>query len=269
VSKPAINTTGTGVPPEGSDTETDGGDAAPPPPPETPKLFGQDEVNTLLAKNKKALQADLAKEREARAALEKKLEDVLNRFETAAPDPKAKTEEGRAEILEKRYQRQLAELEAKVKEQEARAQAEHQRRVDGERDRMLDEALVSVGCTDMKAGRRYFLPDITREDEDGNPADTWLLKTSSGKLIDIATGVMEALPKYLRNPSVNVGGSGTSGGGPKAKEKDAVKALEKELDGLKAQALAAGSKNGPILIKYEAKKRELQALKRTLTNKTA
>lgn len=256
--KEAAKVMGQNLPAEGNESDAPEGDA---PPPETPKTFTQDEVNALLAKNKKALQAELAKERQERESLTKKLDDFLNASAPPKDDPKAKTEEGRLEAIEKRYQRQMDELQSKIKEQETRANQEHQRRIEGERDRLLDEALTQAGCIDLKAGRRFFLPDITREDEDGNPADTWLLKTNSGKLIDIATGVMETLPKYLRNPAVNVGGSGTSGGGPKAKDKDALKKLESELEALKAEAMAQGPRGNAALVKYEQKKRELAALR--------
>lgn len=232
-----------------------------------PKSFSQEELNSILAKEKRRTEAQLKAATEKSTALETKLNDLLQRFEEKEKnDPHAKTEEGKIEAILRKHQREQEELRKEIEENKKAAAAERQARLEAQRDRLLDEALVAAGCVDLKAGRRYFLPEVTREDpEDGTTLEEWALKTPSGKLIDIASGVGEHLPKYMRSPNANVGGAGTTSGGPKAKEKDRIKVLEAELVELQKKAQALGDRNGPAVQQYMQKQRELKALKSTVT----
>lgn len=219
-------------------------------------------INDLIAKEKGKVQEKVKAQEAKLAALEEKLSKLVEQ-KAEDSDPKNKTEEGRIEVLQKRHERELAEQKAKLDELTKRAEDAERKRLEAERDRLLNEALQAAGCNDLKAGYRYFLFDITREDEDGETTDTWLLKSPSGKLVDIATGVMEHLPKSLRGPAVNVGGAGTLSGGLKAKDKDKIKQLEAEVEQAK-QLVQSRPTDNAALAAFRRKSQELKAAKAAL-----
>jgi hypothetical protein len=242
---------------------TAGGETTPPPNDNAPdkKVVDQDSLNAAIKSIKKEAEAKIKKAEERASAVEGKLNELLAKLDKQN-EPDDKTEAGRLEAQQRKHQREVEELNKKLSELDSRATQAETRRLETLRDRALDEALVAAGCVDLKAGRRYFLPDITKQDpEDGTDLEDWSLKSPTGKLVDIPTGVMEHLPKYLRNPAANVGGAGTTGGGPKAKDKDKIKALEAEVENLRKQAEAAGNRNSPVIQQWWAKKRELREAK--------
>lgn len=229
------------------------------------KFVDQDALNAAVKAARKDAEAKTKATEQKLASMEAKLEALLAKLTPETPEDK--TVEGKLEAAQKRHQRELEETNKKIAEVEARYQQAEARRLETLRDRALDEALVQAGCTDLKMGRRFFLPDITNQDEDGQPLEDWVLKSPSGKLVDIPTGVNEVLPAYLRNPRSNVGGAGTTSGGTKNKDKDKVAALETEVKALMDKAKSEGPRNGQTLVQYRLKKQELDRLKATITTK--
>ena len=235
------------------------------PEPKTPenKTFTQEEVNKLLATNKKTLQKNLAKETEARSALEKRLADIEAKIPAVEVRPEDKTADGRLEAALKKMEKDFASQAQKMAEVEARAVAAESKRVEALKDRALDEALQSAGCSDLAMARPYYLTKLVDKDDDeepltdaaGNP--TWAIRLPSGNLADLTTGIAETLPKYLRNPNGNVGGAGTVPG--KSKQKNQIEELEKKVKALAERAQATGRDND--IGAYTIAKKQLQTLK--------
>jgi uncharacterized phage infection (PIP) family protein YhgE len=228
----------------------------------------QEFINKLLADNKRQTRKELDAERKRAADLEKRLKDFEDKSvkeDVRAASADDKTAEGKVDALLKRHERQLAEMNQKLAEAEARAQTEAKKLSEAQRDRLLDEALVAAGCVDMKVGRRTFLPDLTKFDEDGVELDTWVLKTENGKLVDINTGISETLPKYLRNPASNAGGSGVTSGGVKASDRNKVQQLKTEVT--KLEQVAKANPTASNVAAYTMKLKELKALEASLNTK--
>lgn len=257
-----LNTPPTGAPAE---TPTEEGNETETPEPKTPenKTFSQDEVNKLLAANKKTLQKKLAGETEARTALEKRLAEIEARVSTPEIRPEDKTSEGRLEAALKKVEKDFAAQAQKMAEVEARAVRAEAKRVEALKDRALDEALQAAGCSDLSMARPYYLTRLVDKDDDeeplvdagGNP--TWAIRLPSGNLADLTTGIAETLPKYLRNSNGNVGGAGTVPG--KSKQKNQIEELEKKVNALAERARATGRDND--VGAYTIAKKQLQALK--------
>lgn len=133
---------------------------------------------------------------------------------------------GQLEILQKQYDRELKQLRSELDvEKKAREQAEKARR-DGERAQALDAALTTARCKDMKAGRRYFDPQIIWDEVEAK----WMFQTDSNNIVDIAVGVAEEMPDYLKPPAMS-GGSGSQSGSPKVQaQRKEIQRLEKELE---------------------------------------
>lgn len=240
------------------------GDAAPAAKPaDKPKTFTQEEVNALLAKDKRELKKKLKEAEDGRSALEKRFSDLETKL-TVEPKAEDKTADGRLEASLKKLEKELEASRIKMQEVEERAQRAEAKRIEALKDRALTEALQQAGCIDLKAGQRYFLPDLLDKDDDdeplvdqhGNP--TWAIRLTSGTLADLSTGIAETLPKYLRNPNGNVGGAGTVAH-KSGKQKDKVEELEKKVQLLADKARKSGY-DGDIA-SYVAAKKQLQALK--------
>lgn len=226
------------------------------------KVIDQEALNAAIKSAEKSAAAKVKATEAKLAALEATITQLVEKL-NQVPEPKPPTtEEGKIEALQRKFQREAEEQNKKLAEVQARAEKAERARLEGIRDRLLDDALVAAGCNDMTAGRRYFLPVIGKSDEDGNELEEWVVKSASGKLVDIQTGVMDGLPKSLRGPSTTTGGAGTTGGGSKAKDKDQIKALEAEIEELKKKAHQQGDRNQQTVTLFTTKKRELEALKK-------
>jgi len=182
------------------------------------------------------------KEAEASAArvaeLEKEildLRDLIAKGEGGKPDEKHK---GEIELLTKKFEKQVAELEKKLDtEKNARLKAEDQQRL-AERNRLLNEALSEAHCKDMKAGLRYFLPQIEWDENEKH----WYFRTTSDNVVEIKEGVNEEMPDYWKPASIAGSGNG-SGGSPRlAAKRTELDKAKKELE----EATAKVKRSGPI-----------------------
>jgi chromosome segregation ATPase len=159
---------------------------------------------------------------------------------------------GEIELLQKQYDRQISALQQSLdQEKQARERAELARK-QGERDRLLDEALTSARCLDMKAGRRFFGPQIEWDDLD----QKWMFKTEKGNLVEIADGVAEEMPDYLKPPVMGSGGSGSQSGSPRVAAKRAeLEKLRKDLESAKRKVSQSPNDNTLVLTVTQLKKK--------------
>jgi len=234
------------------------------------KRFSQEDLDKQLAasmkKWRRQLQKDNAEKDKKIAGLEQSLADLKSELESASDggdDGADKTVEGRFELLEKKHKREMEELNQKLEAESAARQTAEQKAHTARRDTELTRALEKGGCVDLKAGYRYFLPDVTYDDVE----DVFLLEMENGKQVPLNDGVKDLLPDYLKRASSQGGGAGTSGSGSPRTRDQKVAALEqkkKELAELRRNT--DGSKRHEMMV-YMARKREVEAMERELDSK--
>lgn len=236
--------------------------AAPPAPPADPVeptvvTYTQEQVDGREARARRAHERKL---REIEAEFTKKIQALEAKVNAPLPpvlaDP---TEDGKVEILTRRHQRTIEEMEARIAAQEQAVETERKKRMELERDRLLDDALSAAGVTEknLKAARRFFLPDIEFDEIDAK----WMIRTPSGALTDIADAVQEYLPDGLKPSKIARGGAGTQGGVP-ARAQRAQRALEEarqKLASLKADCAKRPNDNG-ILTHFTRQKQLVRQL---------
>jgi hypothetical protein len=235
---------------------SDGGD--------TPKYTDaelQERIKSAQIRYRKGLQKDLETQKQANAELTKKLSDLqaqLEEVSTSKGDDK--TLDGKIELLNKRWEKQVLELQDKVRQaNEKQAQAElraHETR----RDTLINEALVAAECRDLRIGYRTILPDVVYDEVD----EQWMLKTPSGALVEIKEGVKELLPDYLKASSAQGGGSGSRGGSPRREQR--LTELEREKKKLEELKTAGGNSaaNSAAVDAYLLQKRKVAKLEQEL-----
>lgn len=232
-------------PPE--ETEGEGGQQ-----PKPERKFTQEDMNRTLAAERRKLTAAAKADKEALAKAQKELADAK-----ASLDDGGKPR-GETELAVTRLQRRVEELEQSNAAVAQECDLERSLRRQGERDRLLNEALVAARCVNMLQGQRYFLPQIEFDAD----AEEWVFKTAKGNYVSIADGVNEEMPTNLRQASTISGGSGTRQGGvvgaAKVKELDAAKA---ELQRLSQVAMQTGRDTDRAA--YAKQKRKVAELEQT------
>jgi len=195
------------------DLESDDTPVPPPvPPPDKPpssppaKTFTQDEVNKLMAKERKSMERKLQEQNES---TQKQIVELQQKM-SQPPEPKPSDTDvkGQLELMEKKHKREQEALEEKLVQTNSALAQEKKKRLETERDKELGDALQTVGCVDMTMGRRFFLPDIEYDEDESR----WMYRTASGNLISIIDGVQENMPNYLKPPAMQGGGSGSARG---------------------------------------------------------
>lgn len=224
---------------------------APVDPPVPPKQVSQDDINRIMAKERRHFEKKL---QEIRDQHEK---EMLSLKEKQKEDPPAPDDlRGQMELMERKHKREVEGLTTRQQELEKTLAAEKQRRLETERDRELSEALSVVGCIDGTAGRRYFLPEIEFDEE----STKWMYRTAKGNLVSIADGVAEAMPPYLRPAKLDGGGSGSSkGGSTKATRAKQLEEAKRKLADLYDTTRKSGAKQSDINA-YTQQKRLVQRL---------
>jgi len=248
-----------------------GGVGAPPAPPvaavEPPKppVLTQAEIDGREARMRKANDRKI---RELEASHTKQLAEIKAQLAARpnAPAPNA-AEEGQLEIQQRRHERDMQEMRAQVEALQANSENERKLRMSLERDRLVDDALASAGVTEknVKAARRYFMPDIEFDDLD----QAWMFKNEKGNLLSIHDAVQEYLPDSLKPSKIARGGAGTQGGVP-ARQASAQRGLDeakKELAQIEAQVSKRPNDNG-LLTQYTRKKQQVRQLESDLKSAT-
>lgn len=225
------------------------------------KYFTQEDVNRIMAENKKALQAenaDLKKQLGEFAAWKDEIETMLDEIAEGADsdeggdeDTKGASGDGdeagdgdgnddgrasaeidkRLRYVERKYQTQIDSLKKRVDEAEGRASDAETKRRMSERDSILTDALNKAKAVSIDGGIKIFRDNMVYDEDSGK----WLFRTAEGVDVDPHEGINENLPAYLR-PAVAGGGSGT--GDMKGS------ALVAHIAGLKKQMGEAAAKAG-------------------------
>jgi hypothetical protein len=188
----------------------------------------------------------------------KELEDALEKAK-GAPDEKHK---GELDLLQKKFDRELESLKSQLEtETAARKEAEESRKV-AEGDNLLVSALKDAKCRDMKAGQRYFKPQMEWDDVENQ----WMLRSENGGLVKIDDGIKEEMPDYLKPSSMDGGGSGASGGAPRRRPQQAeLEKLKKEL--VEAQQKVVQSQgSATALTAFRKIKQKVAALEKELSS---
>jgi hypothetical protein len=218
------------------------------------KYFTQEEVNSLLAKNKRNLQQENRALKERLEKTDLTLSEIKAEMEKSKNPPDEEqvpdTLEGKIELMEKRHQRALEEYQKKLDNLEAEKTQERTKRLEKERDTEILNALQEAGCIDHTGGMRYALPQV----EWDNTEQKWIFKTKSGNFVSILDGVTEELPDYLKSPQMNSGGSGIGSGSPRKQAK--IRELDdakKKLEGFQQQAEKSGRSDHIQLYRQQKK----------------
>jgi hypothetical protein len=221
--------------------------------------FTQADVDRMIVDRVKAKDRALKEHEKNLEKLKTELADVKAKLETptpsggTVPDP---TKQGEIEILERKYQRQLDELNAKLTNVDKDREAEKARRMKTEKDKELGDALTAVQCQDTVMGRRYFDPQI----EWDTVEEKWMYRTKSGNLVNILDGVTDELPNSLKPPSMQGGGSGSGGTPPKRLAKKAeLEAAKVKLTAMEKAARESRA-NAGLVAQWNTQKKIVQKL---------
>lgn len=201
---------------------------------------------------------DIQKLQDENSKLKERLDEAEATIKSYAENPD-KRNEGEIDNLTKKFERETAALRAELEqEKKARETAEKARR-DSLRDRMLDEALVAVGCKDMRAGRRIFLPQIKWDEVDQN----FMFEKENGTMVEIRDGVEEEMPDYLKPPAMR-GGSGSEPMNAKQRaRRTELDKQERDLADLQKK-LQANPNDRSLLTQISVSKRNIKRLKAEL-----
>lgn len=230
------------------------------------KMFSQDDVNRIMAENKRSLQAENVGLKDEIGKLSKQWEEFQTMLaevagsdtgsDDAGSDDDFKTASAEDEVtkrlawLQKKHQQEIDSLRSTIEsEKKLRLDAES-RRLITERDAQLQEALASNDVVSIEGGMKFFRDNLFHDEEAGQ----WKYRAKDGLTFNIKDGISEELPDWLKKPSTSKGGSGSQA------------ALVNEIDtkalGVKsAQERATRTGDPNDIAVFQRKKRELDALK--------
>ena len=237
------------------------------------KLFSQEDVNRIMADNKRSLQAENVALRDqvgklvtGQEAMQKQWEEFQNMIAEVAGDEGgaddasdafsrgsgSDTEDEvtkRLAWLQKKHQGELDALRQTVEtEKKLRLDAE-QRRLLTERDAVLQEALSDNDVVSVEGGMKIFRDSLYYDSDAGK----WKYRAKDGLTFDVKEGVSEEMPDWLKKPSTIKGGSGSQAA--------LVGAIDSKVSEVKtAQERAAKTGDTNDIAIYQRRKRELDAL---------
>lgn len=231
------------------------------PPPTPSKTYTQVEFEEAV---KKRLARQAKEHQKTIDDLNTKIATLEEKIKTTPPvdpnDPAAKDFNGRLELLESRHAREIDALKQELNTAKADRETEKKSRLEGERDRLITEALSKQQCRDSRAGKRIFLPQVEFDDIENR----WMYRTNKNNLVEVEDGIAEEMPDYLKPPQMNGGGSGTGSVPPKAKAKAATLAAEeKKLADLKSAAQKNGAPTS-AMVAFTKQQRKVEELKQEL-----
>lgn len=281
------------------DDDAGGGGGGPDDPPSPPKTYSEDEFNSHSKKQRERYERELKKKEKERQALQErfdKLEEQFKQFSGGADDPPPMpptptgnngpttysgqpggnlAEEqlrGALELERKKRERELAELSGQVDSLKAAAEGERKKRLEVERNRLLDEALRAAGVADkaFDVARDHFVKKITHDELSDDP-EAWYYRTKEEGIVSIAEGVSEEMPDFLRAPATTKTGSGMPNGStPEGRKLSLATKLEKaeqELQELFNKGRQSGADED--IFAYSRKEQEVKALRQQLQASSA
>jgi len=233
------------------------------------KSYSEDEVNNREAKMRRSYERRM---REMQAEFDKKIAGLEAKISTTPPPPPPSADSdsqdsGKIELLTRRWEQREKELQAQIDAQNTAMEQERKRRLELQRSRMLDDALLKAGVSEknMKIARRYFGPDVVWDELD----ETFMFKTPSGNMVSIDDGVQEFLPDNLKPSKILRGGAGTHGGMPSSNATRSQRALD-EAKAKLAEYKAAATKNpnNALMSQFSKQKQIVARMERELRNAT-
>jgi hypothetical protein len=229
--------------------------------PPKPKTFTEEQLTKIVQERVKNLNRDKETLTTQVNQLQTQLSDLQKQLSDLQKpkDPPSDDVQGQINVLTERHRRETEGLQNRITDLEKKLSSAEQRALITERDKELDAALNKAGCTDMKIGRRTFVPQLSYDE----PDQKWIFNLEKGGTVDIETGIQEELPDSLRRPRGASGGSGSSSG-DRAKSRKAtdLDAAEKKLQELSNVAKATG-KSADIMA-YDKQKNKVRDLQREL-----
>jgi hypothetical protein len=254
-----------------------GGSGGPPPPPAPPsdKTYSQKEKDKDEAALRRRYDREIKQLKVENEKLSAEITDIKEMLKSSPPPPPTPPvpgappadphAAGQAELDQRRRDRELAEMNERISIAEKAAADEKQKRLELEKQQLLDDAIVSAGVTEkkMKMARRYFLPQVEWDDLDAK----WMFRLSSGSLVEIADGVEAELPDSLKPSLLQQGGAGTQAGMPLQRQRK-TKELEEAEAKLKTlkEAAAKNGRNHGALSQFTRQKRVVERLRNELVS---
>lgn len=210
----------------------------------------QEKLNAILAKEKQAA--------------ERKAQRELDKLKAQLAEREAELEEARTKVQattdgETDLRKRMEALERTNQTLAENLKREAEARKATERDRLIDEALTRAGCIDLKAGRRFYAPDIVEEDGLG-----FRLKMDDGTVVPVADGITRSLPDYLKASTMRSGGSGAVSSGARSSEPSKIEAAKSELEAAKA-TLKANPSSNTAMVQVSMAQKKLTALEAEAT----
>lgn len=240
---------------EGSEEDDDSeGDPQPADKPKWSEAQLQQMIQRRVAKANKEIEKRDAQIESLRKTLEELQESVGSGGDGDDPH-----EKGRLEVQLQKTKSRLAEVEAELQRAEKlREEAETKHR-QGERDRMLQDALAEIQCTDPKRAARFFRDNLFFDQEE----EEWVYQTESGGIVSIADGVAAECPDYWKPASLQ-GGSGTRSGSPKMqKVRGQIQEKKEKLKELEQKAVNTRANPG-VMVQMRKLKKEIALLENEL-----
>ncbi len=253
-----------------------GGSPPPPPPPDGDEMVSKKETDKHVAGERR-------KHERAQKAMQKKLDDQAAEIEklkakTAPPPPPPPPTpplpplppgdspggqvDGKLEIMEQRFNRQIDDLQGQVSAANQVANDERELRLQLERSQLIDKALVEAGVISkhLTQARRFFDPQVVMDELE----ERWMFKTTSGNIVEIGEGIAFEMPDNLKSTKMR-GGAGTTGGIPNKKKvaQTLLDAAKKKMTDLSAAMKKEGPKNA-LLAQFTRAKNEVKRLESEL-----
>ncbi|MEM3040413.1 MAG: hypothetical protein QXG97_00115 [Nitrososphaerota archaeon] len=225
--------------------------------------YTQEDLEKQIQIRLKSLKRDLSDKDKAIESLKQELEALKASIKKSVEEPLPDDVQGKIQLIQAQHQREIDALKRQIEEAQKVSAQERERRLQTERDKLIQDALSQAGCLDMKAGYRFFLPQVFYDEAEG----TWMFNLTKGGTCSIADGVAEELPSYLRSSGIRDGGSGSPGGPGSATRKSIAQKqyedLKKQVEDLRQRAVASG-RNSDIQ-SYRRMKRKLEDLGKQLS----
>lgn len=227
------------------------------------KKFTQEDVNRLLSKERKSLDKKLE---ESRSAWEKELLEIKQQL-PATPAVKEDDFRGKLELAQAELAKTKENLTRELESHKREAALEREKRLEGERERALYDALLEAKCLDNKLGKKLFQSNVKWDDD----KEAWMFFPDDGTdPVSVQNGVKIHLPPWLKPPEVPTGGGGTPPGRTGSTHKTAkyneLDALRSKRDEAFKNAQTKGSRDPRAISEYQSLKRKVAELEVALAS---
>ncbi len=245
-----------------------GDDPPAPDPPAPEKTFSQDDVNRMMADNKRGLQSQVdglkTQLKGFHTEREQFEKSVLDAAAAAGIDPDDFDDDGTyhgtvpdntpapgsgspnppeiQKIVDNLNDRWTRKMDVKVgavtkeleQERVIRIKAEEKAK-QKELDVILSTALSKADVVDLEGGRRYFMPQMIWDDD----TERWLYLGKDGIKVEIPKGIEDELPSWLKKSYVG-GGAGSRSSSGSSSGKSNVVDLQNRVKELEEKARKTG-----------------------------